>query len=1076
MSPNVTTIWLHADNPYQEIQSIGACDGVGVEVVGSWKNGEDREKVSELLFDTKFDDQGFPQGIGLSGWRFRFGSGSKRTKEGTRATQVDTFLRDDWMTYGLDDIRAYDFTRCSGQQWFLHTAMKYHVQYFTASSHAPPYPLVPSRATQDSNACSLWSDSTLLAREYATYLTRLCRHFDSSGVTFKGISPVRTTHSGGGVVEGCKYTHRELHSVLQCIDEALNRFSMDMDIVAPDSISTDFLTACIPGKEDSSDFLFAFFGGKKPHAMQRMRMITSASYLSCWPDGDRLVGSRMVLAAQMQRLTQKFGVSFGVSEYSVRIPEKDGRIPNAVVRLATEGCLQDSTCIDAALWCARVIQADLCISCASTWNYTDAVSTEYTRDGLIEVDTRQEGYYRPTKMLWMLGHFSLFVRPGMVRVRVTRSDKRVFRDCLQELLTTAYIVKSSFVIVFVNMREGSEFTCIQMKGNSRILENASCFRSYLTNADASLSTFTASHLGATFEVPPRSIVTCIGNIIEEGVHYRLQPMRVEKKLSLQTTSASEGCVAGLGDANPDLSCQKWEIVPCGEYIMLLNTHSAMVLTGIKQEGQATLPVHQELIKPQKAEYQKWAIQISKCGGYMLSNVATRTVLEYYGDSVRISKKTGKATQQWNIVPVTTHQQNLPHLVQNVHPQNSPRRRSILTPKHEDPLPAAEWRGTRPTFSNDTMLEPPRPPVIVQVPAVRPVLTQVRYSHMGTEVDEVRAPAYVAPEPMHYVAGDDPMQHVQRLQPPKPEQHSWQGNDASDGTSTAGDFTPLTPIRGLGKSSSFSAMPPSALTSHVKMEPSPYHEISSPKVSLPETQRKTHVPLLLHPGQRFEHEDVPAPTVGTPSRPSMIHLAAPGTQRATMSSAVYDTTLQSEIDRRKSENEYLRKKMLKQEEEAERQATTTKIRDEAQQAAKEQLDKLEAEEALRAQRRGTSHLVLSLAMPRNEFDFTFQRTFKETIAKKLDMKDRNVIVTLIGQDSKSIKVEVRLKGVVDAGERLDKLFEAMSIMDKKTPAVGEEGVGSDDSAESSSDEGKKKAKAEADTKRKRRHRKKKREST
>ena len=72
-----------------------------------------------------------------------------------------------------------------------------------------------------------------------------------------------------------------------------------------------------------------------------------------------------------------------------------------------------------ALYMAKVIHADLTVANAAAWHWWLAISPYDYKDGLIYIDKNQnDGTYSESKMLWTLGNYSRFVRPGYVRMDV----------------------------------------------------------------------------------------------------------------------------------------------------------------------------------------------------------------------------------------------------------------------------------------------------------------------------------------------------------------------------------------------------------------------------------------------------------------------------------------------------------------------------------------------------------------------------------------------------------------------------------------------------------------------------------
>ena len=69
-----------------------------------------------------------------------------------------------------------------------------------------------------------------------------------------------------------------------------------------------------------------------------------------------------------------------------------------------------------ALYVARVIHHDLCYADAESWSWWRACGGDY-KDGLIRVYDREQRA-RDSRLLWSLGNYSRFVRPGAVRYDV----------------------------------------------------------------------------------------------------------------------------------------------------------------------------------------------------------------------------------------------------------------------------------------------------------------------------------------------------------------------------------------------------------------------------------------------------------------------------------------------------------------------------------------------------------------------------------------------------------------------------------------------------------------------------------
>ena len=107
--------------------------------------------------------------------------------------------------------------------------------------------------------------------------------------------------------------------------------------------------------------------------------------------------------------------------------------------------------INTALEVARIIHLDLTLASVSAWQWWTAFSPENYKDGLIHTDWKKPGDREtvyPAKLLWALGHYSRFLRPGMRRVELSGEELDP-----RGLLGSAYKDDKArrLVLVYVNM-------------------------------------------------------------------------------------------------------------------------------------------------------------------------------------------------------------------------------------------------------------------------------------------------------------------------------------------------------------------------------------------------------------------------------------------------------------------------------------------------------------------------------------------------------------------------------------------------------------------------------------------------
>ncbi|MDX1701913.1 MAG: glycoside hydrolase, partial [Melioribacteraceae bacterium] len=120
-------ITLNLDNTFQTIDHFGASGGFQDQWVGVWPDAS-REPVAKLLFSSELDNNGNPEGIGLSMWRVNIGDGSMdQANNGFRPSswfrETESFLSSDG---------EYDWSKQEGVQWFVQKAYEYGVPSFTA--------------------------------------------------------------------------------------------------------------------------------------------------------------------------------------------------------------------------------------------------------------------------------------------------------------------------------------------------------------------------------------------------------------------------------------------------------------------------------------------------------------------------------------------------------------------------------------------------------------------------------------------------------------------------------------------------------------------------------------------------------------------------------------------------------------------------------------------------------------------------------------------------------------------------------------------------------------------------------
>lgn len=116
---------------HQTVEHFGASDAWSMRFIGEMPVPV-QENVAKLLFSSKTDKKGNPEGVGLSIWRFNIGAGSVEQGDSSMinpGTRTDCFLLEDG---------SYDWNKQSGQVRFLKYADSYGVPYLLGFLNSPP--------------------------------------------------------------------------------------------------------------------------------------------------------------------------------------------------------------------------------------------------------------------------------------------------------------------------------------------------------------------------------------------------------------------------------------------------------------------------------------------------------------------------------------------------------------------------------------------------------------------------------------------------------------------------------------------------------------------------------------------------------------------------------------------------------------------------------------------------------------------------------------------------------------------------------------------------------------------------
>jgi len=405
----------------QPIDGFGASDAWSFWQIGTWDETL-QTQVADWLFSSEVDAEGNPKGIGLSIWRFNAGAGS--------ASQGDSALIN-------RDTRTAYYTAQVGQRRFLQLAKERGVPTFLAFFNSPPVNMtINGLATNTGRGgtLNLKNDCYDDFARYAADMIQTIEHED--GVHFDYVCPVNEPDGHwnwqGPKQEGTPATNREVARLAREFDSEFTAHHITTKILV----------------NESSDYRCMF--GEYQAGWER------GNEIQCFwnPDStDTYIGHLPCVAHVMaghsywtntpvlKPIDRRYDRE-GLYGYRKRLADEFAKLKDRPVFWQTELCIMSNDdeihggggfdfTMEEALYVARVMHYDLTVANAQSWQWWRAAGGNY-KDGLIRmyvkgerIGGRRQGAHkveanavRDSKLMWTMGNFSRFVRPGAVRLDV----------------------------------------------------------------------------------------------------------------------------------------------------------------------------------------------------------------------------------------------------------------------------------------------------------------------------------------------------------------------------------------------------------------------------------------------------------------------------------------------------------------------------------------------------------------------------------------------------------------------------------------------------------------------------------
>ena len=489
---------------YQTIDGFGASDAWSAQFLGKNWPVEKRTKAADLLFSKEFDSSGNAKGIGLSIWRFNLTSGA--TEQGDSSNIGNPWRRGDCF---LNSDGSYNWNKQEGQRWFLEAAKARGVEKFLAFPNSPPVYYTKNGKGFAPNGEIHLNLKPGFMDDYSKYMVDVIEHFNREGIFFDYVSPVNEPQWNwdNGGQEGTPALNEEIYNLVRYLSHYLSSHGLKTKIVIGEagSIGHACMTMNIMGlKSDGRDNQSQFFFSKdSPFYIADLpnveKTISAHSYQSVWPI-DKQIEYRMMLNSKIKQANPDLG--YWMSEYCIL--EDNDEIGGGGGRDLT---------MKTALYVARIIHNDLTLANAKSWQWWTAISAVDFKDGLLYLvnspkgdagktgnvaeNLQNDGELKDSKLLWVLGNYSRFIRPGMVRIQTALSEEQ---SSINGLLVSAYKDPKNTTLVYVLTNLSDKEMQLDLGPKKKV-------KSYTTDKSHDLG-FTMQDLNKVI-VPARSVVTVL---------------------------------------------------------------------------------------------------------------------------------------------------------------------------------------------------------------------------------------------------------------------------------------------------------------------------------------------------------------------------------------------------------------------------------------------------------------------------------------------------------------------------------------------------------------------------------------
>lgn len=494
---------IDATQPQQTIDCFSASDGWSMQFVGLWPD-EVRNQVADWLFSTENDVNGQPKGIGLSLWRFNVGAGSAEQGEasqiGSPWTRGECFLNADG---------TYNWNKQQGQRNFLRLAKERGVEKFLAFLNSAPVHYTENGLATNTGRGGTFNLKADKYDDFVRYMADVIEGIaQKDGIKFNYICPFNEPDGHwnwtGPKQEGTPATNREIAKTVRLLGSEFQQRGIDTQILVNESSDYRCMYSTHEADWQRGYEIQAFFCpdsvdtyvGDVPNVP---RMMAGHSYWTNTPLSDL-----RDIRCHLRDTLAKYNASYWQTELCIMGNDEE----------IGGGHGFDRT-MKTALYVARVIHHDLVYAHAKSWQWWRAVGGDY-KDGLIREFSDESnlltGRVEDSKLMWALGNYSRFIRPGAVRmnIKTTLPGQVVVEEGdtdVKGLMCSAYQNEDgSWVVVVLNYADEAKEFAMQVKNAP--IKNWQPYRTSDVEGE-SLKPLATVKASESMQIPARSIVTFV---------------------------------------------------------------------------------------------------------------------------------------------------------------------------------------------------------------------------------------------------------------------------------------------------------------------------------------------------------------------------------------------------------------------------------------------------------------------------------------------------------------------------------------------------------------------------------------